>query len=455
MGNPAVQASATSRRMSVPAFLWARRHPLRMISELGRWPGDLAQVAIGKQSFVVLKHPTLVQELLIGNAGRIAKGRTAERNRFFAFLGDGLLNSEGDVHTRQRRLVLPAFHRSRLSHYGEIMVRAAEASTAGWTDGEARDISADMMNVTLSVVGNTLFSSDVAGTAERIAQGFNSLVADLNRMIFPGASLALRLPLPFAQRIRRAQASLDAIVYELIRSRRASPADTGDLLSTLLMAEDAERPGERLSDLEIRNQVMTLFFAGQGTTANALSWAFWILAKHPEVQDAVREEAGRVAGDRAPTFGDVPNLTYTTQVLTEVLRMYPPVWTMGREALEDLTIGGNSVRKGTLVLAAQWLVHRDPRWFDDPEAFKPGRWTDEFRATLPRFAYFPFGGGARSCIGENFAWTEMILILATITSKWRLSMTPESSGIQPLPRISLGQDRPVRLRLDRVKRSPA
>jgi len=450
MGNPEVQASATSRRMSVPAFLWARRRPLRMFDELGRWPGDLAEVRIGKQRFVVLKHPTLVQELLVGNAGRIAKGRTAERNRFFNFLGDGLLNSEGEIHTRQRRLVLPAFHRSRLSNYGDIMVGSATAACEAWKEGEVRDISADMMSLTLSVVGNTLFSSDVGETAAAIATGFDRLVADLNKMIFPGASLALRSPLPFARRIREAQKSLDAIVYELIRSRRAPFVDTGDLLSTLLSAEDAERPGERLSDLEVRNQVMTLFFAGQGTTANALSWAFWILAKHPEMQTRLREEIEQVVGDRAPGFGDVPKLAFATQLVTEVLRLYPPVWTMGRETLQDITIVGNTVAKGTLVLASQWLVHRDARWYVDPSAFRPERWTDEFRSALPRFAYFPFGGGARSCIGENFAWTEMLLILATIVGKWRLSMTREASSIQPYPRISLGQDHPVRLTLNRV-----
>jgi cytochrome P450 len=436
--------------MSLPAFLWARRRPLDMMDAISKWPGDLAEVRIGRQSFVLLKHPDLVQELLVTNAARIAKGHTAERRRFFAFLGEGLLNSDGDVHRRQRRLVLPAFHRSRLSHYGEAMVRATVSATSAWHEGEVRDMASDMMKLTLSVVGNTLFSSNVGGAADAIAAGFDNLVTDLNRMIFPGSSLVLKSPLPFARQIRRSQAALDTIVYDLIRARRANPADTGDLLSTLLLAEDAERPGEHLDDVEIRNQVMTLFFAGQGTTANALGWVFWLLAKHPGIQETLHGELARVLGGRPAAFADVPNLAFAGQIITEAMRLFPPVWTMGREATEDIQLGGNPVRKGTLVLASQWVIHRDARWFDEPTEFRPERWTDEFRGRLPRFAYFPFGGGARSCIGENFAWAEMILVLATIAGAWRLSITAEAAGILPRPKISLGPDRPVFLRLNRV-----
>jgi cytochrome P450 len=449
MGNPAVPATATSRRLSVPGFLWARRKPLELMDRIALWPGDLAEARIGRQSFVLLKTPELVHELLVVNGPNFSKGHTAERRRFFTFLGEGLLNSDGDAHRRQRRLVLPAFHRSRLAHYGETMVRTTEAAISGWRDGEVRDLASDLNQLTLAVVGHTLFASDVGGAADSIAAGFDHLVTDLNRMIFPGAALALRSPLPFARRIRRSQAALDKVVYDLIRSRRAQPADTGDLLSTLLMAEDAERPGERLDDGEIRNQVMTLFFAGQGTTANALCWVFWLLAGHPEVEAALLREIGFVLGGRSPAFADVPNLAYAGQVVTEAMRLFPPVWTMGREALVDVQLGGHMVRRGTLVLASQWIIHRDPRFFEDPQAFRPERWTDDFRKALPRFAYFPFGGGARSCIGENFAWAEMVLVLATIAGRWKLAMTPEASGIRPRPKISLGPDRPLRLRAER------
>jgi cytochrome P450 len=194
---------------------------------------------------------------------------------------------------------------------------------------------------------------------------------------------------------------------------------------------------------------MTLFFAGQGTTANALSWVFWLLAKYPDIQESLREEIARVIGQRPASFGDVPHLPLATRIISEALRLYPPVWTMGREALEDIALGGNAVKKGTLVLASQWIIHRDPRWFTEPDAFRPERWTDEFQKGLPRFAYFPFGGGARSCIGENFAWTELLLILSTVVGRWRLTMTPESQDTQPFARISLGQDKPVRLSLSR------
>jgi cytochrome P450 len=436
--------------MSVPQFLWKRRNLLIFLEEIRDWPGDRAEIKVGRQTVTVLKHPELIQQLLVGYTGQTAKGRSAERKRFFAFLGDGLLNSEGEPHRRQRRLVLPAFHRSRLAGYGELIGATTLALTAGWRAGEIRDVSAEMMALTLAVVGRTLFSSpETDGDAgNAISHGFNDMVGHLNRLIFPGATWLLRLPLPFATRIRRAQTTLDQAVYRLINERRQSGADTGDLLSTLLLAEDAERPGERLSDHEVRDQMMTLFFAGQETTANALTWIWWLLATHPAVEEGLHGELARVLGGRAATFGDVAQLPYANQIVSEAMRLYPPVWTMGRQALADLDFGGAVAPKGSLILAPQWLLHHDPRWFSEPAQFQPERWTPAFRSMLPRFAYFPFGGGARSCIGENFAWTEIVLVVAALAQRWRFRATPQTAAVRPFPRITLCPDRPVSLKLE-------
>jgi cytochrome P450 len=352
--------------------------------------------------------------------------------------------------------VLPAFHRSRLPGYGAIMTATTLRLTTGWRDGETRDISAEMMALTLAVVGRALFSTPEAegGAGNAIARGFSDMVGHLNGLIFPGATWLLRTPLPFARRLRRAQATLDERVYRLIGERRQAGTDTGDLLSTLLLAEDAERPGERLSDLEVRDQMMTLFFAGQETTANVLIWIWWLLAKHPAVEARLHAELDQVLGSREAGFEDVTKLAYTGQVVSETLRLYPPVWTMGRQALADLDLGGGVVPKGSLILASQWLLHHDPRWYPRPNEFQPERWTAEFRSSLPRFAYFPFGGGPRSCIGESFAWTEIVLVVATLARRWRFRVPAGASEVRPFPRISLGPDRPVRLTLEANRSAP-
>lgn len=435
--------------MSPLKLAWSLRNPTGLLSEIATWPGDLAQAQIGKRTVALLKHPDLVQQLLVADSSRVEKGRTFERALFFRFLGDGLLNSKGEAHRRQRRLMLPGFHRARLAGYGRAMVGATASASARWQDGETRDLSAEMMALTLSVVGCTLFSSGVGNTAETISDAFSRLTANVNKLAFPGARLLLKTPLPFARRIHEAERTLNETVFALIRAHRARGEDTGDLLSMLLLAEDSERPGEHLSDVEVRDQVMTLFFAGHETSANALTWTLWLLAQHPEVEAALHAELATVLGDRAPAFEDAARLTFTEQIIREVLRLYPPVWAIGRRTLADLNFNGTTVPRDSLVLASQWVSHRDARYYPEPDRFLPSRWTPGFRTALPRFAYYPFGGGPRSCIGENFAWTELTLIIATLTQRWRFSTTADTAKVRPHARITLHPNREVRLRLHR------
>lgn len=443
---PAPSADAL-RRLSVLELLRAQRDPLTFLGGLATDPRDLILLAFGRRRVALLKHPDLVQQMLVAEHARTEKGRTFERALFFVFLGQGLLNSKGEAHRRQRRLVLPAFHRTRIAGYGQAMVDAAERTMRSWRHGETRDLAADMTNLTLDVVGHTLFSSDIQGTVQAITDSFGQLSVDINRLAFPGAAWLLRSPLPFARRIRRAQETLNEIVYRLIRERRQQGTDTGDLLSMLLLAEDAEHPGERLSDEEVRDQVMTLFFAGHETTANALTWTCWLLARHPEIEAALHAELAQALAGRKPTFADVPQLVLTEQIIRESMRLYPPVWALARRALEDLSFGGEAIPRDALLVASPWISHRDPRWYPEPDVFRPTRWTPEFRAALPRFAYYPFGGGARSCMGENYAWTEFILIIATLASRWKFAPTEDSHLVAPHGRITLHADRPVRLRL--------
>jgi cytochrome P450 len=425
------------------------RNPTGFLLDALEWPGEVAEVRIGRRAIVLLKHPDLIQQLLVADATRTEKGRTLERALFFRFLGDGLLNSKGESHRRQRRLILPAFHRQRLAGYAEAMVDTARATAETWQDGQTRDIGEDMMALTLSVVGRALCSTGVGGAAPEITKAFSRLTENVNRMLFPGARWLLRSPLPFARRVRDAERMLDETVYALIRERRSRAEDTGDLLSMLLLAEDAERPGERLADVEVRDQVMTLIFAGHETIANVLTWAWWLIAQHPHVESALHHELDTVLGTRAPSFEDVPKLCYTEKIVHEVLRLFPPVWALGRRAIAPLNFNGHVVQPGSLVVASQWASHRDPRWFPEPETFRPERWTQSFQTSLPRFAYFPFGGGPRSCIGEHFAWMELALVLATIAQRWRLGVTDTTSAVKPEARITLHPDRPVLLHLER------
>jgi cytochrome P450 len=441
-------AGKSERKISLLRLIIEQRDPLSFLSNIAHLQGDFAHVKVGKRSIVVLKHPDHVQQLLVADSGRTEKGRTVERALFFLFLGEGLLNSTGESHRRQRRLVLPAFHRTRLVTYSRMMVAAARAMSENWSQGE-KDLSSEMMALTLEIVSRTLFSSDVEGTARNISSAFSELTANVNRMGFPGARLLLKSPLPFARRVRAAEQTLNSIVNDLIRKRRQSGEDKGDLLSMLLLAEDSERPGEHLGDSEVRDQVMTLLFGGHETTANALTWTWWLLAQHPDVERKLHAEIESVIGDREPEFTDIPKLVFTEQIVREVLRLYPPIWAMGRRALEDLDFRGHKVPRNSLVVASQWLMHRDTRWFSDPNSFIPTRWSSEFRATLPRFAYFPFGGGPRSCIGENFAWAELILVIVAVAQTWKFSMTPQSIGAKPLARITLHANREVQLLLTR------
>jgi cytochrome P450 len=446
MPDPTSAPAGTIQRLSPLKLALSLRNPTAILTEVAGWPGDVAQVQIGRQTITVLKHPDLIQQVLVAESARVEKGRTFERALFFLFLGDGLLNSKGEKHRRNRRLVLPAFHRSRLAGYGRAIVDNAAAASRLWRDGEVRDLNADMMTLTLNVVGSTLFSAGVDEAAKSISHAFGELTQHVNRLAFPGARWLLKTPLPFARRIRDAERTLNEIVIALIKAHRARGEDTGDLLSMLLLAEDSERPGEHLSDIEARDQVMTIFFAGHETTANALTWTFWLLSQHPEIEAALHAELDHVLAGRAPSFEDTTRLVFTEQILREVLRLYPPVWAIGRRTLSELSFNGIATPLDSLVITSQWISHRDARWYPEPERFNPMRWTASFRATLPRFAYYPFGGGPRSCMGENFAWAELILIVATFAQRWRFTAAPDAKAVRPHARITLHPDRKILIR---------
>jgi cytochrome P450 len=378
-----------------------------------------------------INHPDLIEDVLVTQARKFAKGRVLKKNK--RLFGAGLLTSEGEFWLRQRRLAQPAFHRARIASYAAAMVVAAATHTEAWNDGEPCDLHAEMMRLTLQIVGKTLFGVEVNHEAQEVGRALESLMelnSDFRRLMMVPSWLPTPTNLKAALAVRR----LDKIIYRIIAERRALGGDHSDLLSLLLDAQDDD--GSRMNDQQLRDEALTLFLAGHETTAVALSWTWWLLARHPEVERGLHEELSSVLAGRNPTLEDLPHLRYTENIVTECLRLYPPAWGMARLAVEDVEVGGYLVRKGCGVSLAQWVVHRDPRWYDSPDLFRPERWQDGLAKRLHRFAYFPFGGGPRRCVGNTFALMETTLVLATIAQRFRFRLMPEHPVV-PIPSITL------------------
>jgi cytochrome P450 len=328
------------------------------------------------------------------------------------------------------------------------MTDYASQTRAGWRDGETLDLSEEMMRLTLGIVGKTLFDADVVSDAKEVGEAMTVVMDLFNTITIPFFELLQKLPLPQLRRFDTAKVKLDAIIYRLIDDRRRSGEDRGDLLSMLLLAQDTEGDGGAMTDEQLRDELMTIFLAGHETTANALTWTWYLLSQNSEAEAKLHEEIDRVLGDRLPDFDDVAQLKYTEMVLAESMRLYPPAWALGRLAMEDFEIGGYSVPKKSLVLMSQFVMHRDPRYFTDPLKFDAERWTAEARESRPQFSYFPFGGGPRRCIGEGFAWMEGILLIATIAQQWKMRLVP-NHPVALKPVITLRPKHGMRMTLSR------
>ena len=422
----------------VPVFgsLFAlRRDAIGYLTRTSDALGDCVHYRVGPGARAFFfRHPDQVRDVLVTHQHAFMKGRGLEWAK--QFLGEGLLTSEGEFHRRQRRLSQPAFHRQRVQSYGTVMTDYAVRARERWRDGQPMDLAHEMMGLTMAVVGKTLFDADVSGEADEIGESLTAIIGLFPRFNHPLAPLIQKLPLPSNLRFRRARARLDATIYRMIGERRKSREDRGDLLSMLLLATDVEGDGTGMTDRQLRDEVMTLFLAGHETTANALSWTFYLLSQNPEAEARLFEEVDRVLGGRPPAVEDLAELRFAEQVLAESMRLYPPAWGLGRKAIRDQEIGGYRVPAGAYVLVSAFVTQHDGRFFPDPGRFDPDRFTTEAKAARPKFAYFPFGGGARQCIGEPFAWMEGVLILATIAQRWRLRLVP-GHRVEPQALITL------------------
>ncbi|MBI3805671.1 MAG: cytochrome P450 [Nitrospirae bacterium] len=407
-----------------------RRDPIRFLMRLAKEYGDAASFKIGSQEMVLLSHPESIKAVLTTDHRNFTKGRGLQWAK--RLLGEGLLTSEGEFHRRQRRIAQPAFHRQRIASYGEIMTGYAARMREGWKAGTPFDLHAEMMHLTMGIAAKTLFDADVDSKAHEIGEALSTAVEFFNRFTLPFADLMAELPIPSTLRFKKAKQRLDETIYRMIAERRASDEDRGDLLSMLLHATDEEGTGG-MTDLQLRDEAMTIFLAGHETTANALAWTWYLLSQHPEVEAKLHAEIDLLLGDRLPTVDDLPKLQYVEKVLAESMRLYPPAWLVGYRAIDDYSFEKYNVPGGTIFLMSQYVVHHDSRYFPDPFRFDPERWTPEAKAARPKFSYFPFGGGPRVCIGETFAWMEAILVMAAIARRWQLRLVPGHPVVlQPL-----------------------
>jgi cytochrome P450 len=409
------------------AALYAmRRDPLTFFTNLTREHGDFVRFRLGdhEHDLFFVNHPDHIREVLVTQDRNFTKWFSVAG--FKIVMGEGLFVSEGDFHMRQRRLSQPAFHRERIAGYAEQMTAFSMQLRESWQAGQVVDVASEMNWLAMMIVGATLFGANVGADAEELRDALSEILDNFERSIVPQAD---------QEDFDRALGRLDAVIYRIIRERRASNEDRGDLLSMLLNAHD-EDDGGTMTDLQLRDEAMTIFLAGHETSANALAWCWYLLAQHPEIEAEFHAEVDRVLQGRPPRLDDVPQLQLASRAFAESLRLYPPVWAVGRQAIDDCTIAGQHVARGSVLIISQYVTQHDPRWFAEPEKFDPERWQPAARAERPKFSYFPFSAGSRSCLGEAFAGVEAVIALATIAQKWRLKIVPQHP-VRLQPQITL------------------
>ena len=405
-----------SRLAALRAF---RTDPLGLLERLATY-GDVVRVDVPGSAAYLLNHPDLIHDVLVAEHRSFHKGPTIRAAKML--LGESLLTSEEEVHRRQRRLIQPMFHHERIASYAASMVRFAERAAERWDDNQELDLQAEMSALTLAVVGDTLFGADVdERQSATVRRALTDTLGMFDRVYSPLFRLLVRLPSPTMRRYRRVESDLNRVIAEMIAERRATGAAGDDLLSLLLRARE---DGAGMSDEQVRDEALTLFLAGHETTAIALTWTWWLLSRNPVAEARLHAELDRTLSGRAPAIDDLADLPYTQAVVSESIRLRPPAWAIGRTAVADRSAGGYPIAAGSTVVVSPWLLHHDARWWPEPEVFRPERWLAD-DPERPRYAFIPFGGGPRVCIGEPFARLEAAMLLATIARRWRFTSTSD------------------------------
>src|SRR5262245_42423871 len=394
--------------------------------------GGLASFRFGPRRMFLASHPDLIEQVLVTDAKHYIKHFGARMYK--PVLGTGLVTSEGDFWLRQRRLAQPAFLKNRVLSYAPVLSELTQAMLDRWQPGQHVDINFEFGGLTSAIALKTLFGLDAAADREAFVDSLRNAFDLLSQRFRDIIRIPFWVPTPRNIRTKRAIVHLQRVVDGFIAAGRARKEPGDDLLSRLITAQDDD--GSRMTDRQLRDEAMTLYLAGHETTALTLTWSWYLLAKHPAAEEKLVEEWTRVLGGRSPTPDDLPNLPYTDAVITEAMRVYPPVYLIGREATCDLELGGYRVKKGTTVFMSQWVSHRDPRYFPEPEKFLPERWLEGLAKRIPKYAYYPFGGGPRVCIGNTFALMEAAILLATVGQRYRFTVDPDAV-IELSPQITL------------------
>jgi len=420
--------------------------PLAFALDISRKFGDIAHYRVGPLHIYQLNSPALIRQILVEEPEKFNKARFIKR-ALGPFVGDGLLTSDGELWKRQRKLIQPTFQHNHVPKYGEITVTHALRMMDSFQDGEVREISADMMNLTLSVVVKSLFGAEIKSGPKEIGALMMAFLDAANQRLSSVVQIPSWVPTRRNLREKRAMARIETMLRSLIAERRTHGELRSDLLSMLLAAVD-EDSGTGMSDHQLRDEMMTLFLAGHETTANALTWIWYLLSQHPEVESKLVRELSRVLNGRTPTAADLHQLPYTEMVLRESLRLYPPAPGFAREPIEDVRIGGYEIPRGSLIAVNTYALHRDARFFHDPERFDPERFAAGWEARIPRHAYLPFGLGPRVCIGNGFAMMEARLILAALAQHWQFLLEPDRKVV-PVQLVTLRPKNGIRVKLKR------
>ncbi len=422
--------------------------PIPLFEHLHNTFGRIAHYRFMGTTIVFVNDPDWINEILVTQAGSFVRERTLKRMKIL--LGEGLITSDDPIHLQQRRIIAPAFHRQRIAGYGGQIVASAAESAARWRTGQPIDIADEMMQLSLHIVARTLFDSEVTDDVLAVRDEVNTIMGLYNFLVaFPRLESVLHWPIPGVMKFRRSRARLDTVVEKMIARRRTLTRPQlelrGDLLSMLMAARDEDASGKGMTDVQVRDEVLTIFLAGYETVANALTWTWYLLSQNPEAADKMYAEIEQVLGNATATIETFPRLKYTEMVFAESMRLYPPAWAMGRQSTVPIELGPYRFPPDTHFFFSQYIMHRSPEYWPEPLAFHPERHTPEARADRPRFVYFPFGGGRRQCIGEGFAWMEGVLSLATIAQRWRLHFLPDYPII-PQAKITLRPKFPMMMR---------
>ena len=422
------------------------QHPFNLLADLGERSEPILVFRVAGEKIYFFNEPDLVKEVLVTNHTKLQKGRGISRLK--KTLGNGLLTSEGDLHRQQRRIIQPVFNHRNLQAYAGQMIASASRVSASWDDSQPVNMTAAMMALTLSIVCQTLFGTEVESETRRVGELMTKFTEAFPLLLSPFAGFLEKIGVRKLREGTAARTELHGIVQRMIAERRSKRSQGSDLLSLLFAAQDQET-GNGMSEQQLEDEVTTIFMAGHETTAIALAWTFYLLAQHPGFDRELRSQLCHVVGDRPPELAQLPELTLLDQLIHESLRLYPPAWSIGRRAMEDLQIGSAEISKGSLLVASPWTMHRSERFYAHPTEMHPERWTEAFRRQLPKYAYFPFGGGPRQCIGEGFAWMELKLLLAVLLRDWRVELVP-GQNIRPKPSITLRSNRPIRMVVHRA-----